>query len=243
MSEKKRNIKVCFTPALFSKFSDRRSIVIVVDVLRATSCICTALAKGVISVKPVEHIFEMLDIKNNSDYILAAERNGKIVKGFKYGNSPLMYSRDEMKGKKVILTTTNGTKSIELAKKDHTVIVGAFINLHAVTQWVLKKNKDVIVMCAGWQDRFNLEDSLFAGALVESLMENEKFDVKCDSALAARSLYNLAKNDMYSFLSNSSHRHRMKDMGIEEDVRYCLTLNKVNIVPILKEDVLVIDES
>ena len=240
MKNKKRTIKVCFSPALFEHFSDRKSLVVVVDVLRATSSICTALQHGVEFVKPVKHIFEALEYKDDSNYILAAERNGQIVKGFKYGNSPMIYLKENVKGKKVVITTTNGTKSIELAKKDHEVIIGGFVNLKAVSKWILNTNKNVIVLCAGWQDKFNFEDSLFAGSLVDVLINSGEFETICDSSLAAKELYSKAKKNMYEFLSKSSHRYRMRNMGIEEDIKYCLTLNNISVVPVLKEDVLVI---
>ena len=240
MKNNKRNIQVCFSPELFKFFSDRKSLVVVVDVLRATSSICTALNEGVKSVKPVEHIFEALEYKGDSNYILAAERNGKIVKGFKQGNSPMIYKKNDVKGKRVVLTTTNGTKSIELAKKDHEVIIGAFVNLKAVANWILNCNKNVIVLCAGWQNKFNFEDSLFAGSLVNELLNSGDFQSRCDSALASKDLYIKAKDNMYEYLSVSSHRYRMRNMGIEEDIKYCLQRNIIDIVPVLENDSLVI---
>ena len=125
------NIKVCLSPSLFPIYSDRKCVVVVVDVLRATSAICTALDLGVKSIIPVSTIEDALDYKGNDEYIIAAERNGKIVRGFDLGNSPTEYSNHNLEGKKMVLTTTNGTKAINIAKQYHLVVTGSFLNLNA----------------------------------------------------------------------------------------------------------------
>jgi len=159
------------TPKLFGLYADKKSIVVVVDVLRATSSMCIAFEKGVEKLIPVSTVEEALEYRNGGrDYILVAERNGKAVKSFDFGNSPQVYLDMDVKGRTVVMTTTNGTKSINIAKKDHDVVVGSFLNLDAIAKWLIKQDRDVIIFCAGWKDKFNLEDTLFAGALVEQLL-------------------------------------------------------------------------
>ena len=104
------------------------------------------------------------------------------------------------------MTTTNGTKCINIAKKDHDVVVGSFLNLDALAEWLIKQDRDVILFCAGWKGRFNLEDTLFAGALVELFIASNLYDNSCDAAQASVVMWNAAKSDLFSFLKNSSHR-------------------------------------
>ena len=133
------NIKVCLTPSLFPIYSDRESIVVVVDILRATSAICTALDLGVKSITPVSTIEDALEYKDREEYVLAAERNGKIVRGFDLGNSPTDYFNHPLKGKKMVLTTTNGTKAINMAKQDHLLLAGSFFKYPFIIILPLKK--------------------------------------------------------------------------------------------------------
>jgi 2-phosphosulfolactate phosphatase len=131
------------------------------------------------------------------------------------------------------LTTTNGTKVIEQAKDSHQVVIGAFTNLDAVCKYLIAQKRDVILLCAGWKDKYNLEDSLFAGAVVDELAKNELFDEYADSSLAARYLYLSAKDDAYKFLKSSSHRLRLSRLSLKNDIKYCLSLNKTDVVPVL----------
>lgn len=238
--QNKNNIKVCLSPSLFPIYSDRNSVVVVVDILRATSAICTALDLGVKSITPVSTIEEALDLKDYENYILAAERNGKVVRGFDIGNSPTDYLNEDLKGKKMVLTTTNGTKAINIAKRDHQVVIGSFLNIDALTDYLKNQNKDVIILCAGWKDDFCLEDTIFAGALAKSLTKSDAFFYENDSTINSVMLYEQSKNNLYGFLSNSQHRKRLAHLGIEDDVRYCLEYNKTTIIPTLINDELVV---
>lgn len=238
----KRILQVCLTPKLFDLYADKKSIVVVVDVLRATSSMCIAFEKGVEKMIPVSTVEEALEYRNNGlNYILAAERNGQTVKSFDFGNSPQVYLNMDVKGRTVVMTTTNGTKSITIAKKDHDVVIGSFLNLDAIVDWLQQKDRDVIIFCAGWKDKFNLEDTLFAGALSEKLCSTGFYDSSCDATQAAKVLWDNAKNDIYGFLKNSSHRKRLANLNIDSDVHFCLKPNQTTKIPILKNDVLVVE--
>ena len=240
----KRNLQVCMTPALFNLYADKKSIVVVVDVLRATSSMCIAFEQGVEKMIPVSTVEEALEYRNNGlNYILAAERNGAPVKSFDFGNSPQVYMNMDVKGKTVVMTTTNGTKSINIAKKDHDVAIGSLLNLDAISKWLIAQDRDVIVFCAGWKDKFNLEDTLFAGALAEQLVASGLYDNSCDSVQASQVLWEQAKEDVYGFLKNSSHRKRLAKLDIDSDVHFCLKVNQTTKIPFLKDGVLVaVDE-
>ncbi len=234
----KRQVQVCYSPALFSAYSDRESIVVVTDVLRATSAMCAAFESGIESIMPVSTVAEALEYKDEENYLIAAERNGKIVKGFDLGNSPIDILKNDLKGKHLVMTTTNGTKTINVAKRDHQVIIGSFINVRAVADWLLNQDKNVIILCSGWKDTFCLEDTLFAGSLARKLKNSGKFEVNCDGGIGAMLLYDKADQDLFKFLENSSHRKRLADLNIHEDVKYCLQKNTSRKVPTLKGDVL-----
>jgi len=239
----KRNIQVCMTPRLFNLYADKKSIVVVVDVLRATSSMCIAFEKGIEKLIPVSTVEEALEYRNgDSGYILVAERNGKPVKSFDFGNSPQVYLDMDVKGRTVIMTTTNGTKSINIAKKDHDVVVGSLLNLDALTKWLTKQDRDVIIFCAGWKDKFNLEDTLFAGALAAQLFATGLYDNSCDATQASQVLWESAKDDLFGFLKNSSHRNRLAKLNIDSDVQFCLKANQTNKIPILKGDALVVED-
>lgn len=242
-SENINNVEVCFSPALFpSYFDNNNCVVVVIDILRATSAICAAFENGVKGLIPVESVEQAIAYKEKG-FLVGAERNAQVMEGFDFGNSPLTFSDKKFKDQTVVLTTTNGTKAIHAAKNAHKVIIGAFTNLNAVCDYIEKQDKDVLLLCAGWKDRFNLEDSLFAGAVVEKISKNLRFTDLGDGAIGALNLYKNAKGKLFEFLGESSHRKRLSNLNLEEDIVYCLTLNKSKLVPVLKGDTLVLENN
>jgi len=171
--------------------------------------------------------------------MVAAERNAEILEGFDLGNSPFGYMNKKVKGKTIAITTTNGTQAIEAAKKADTLIIGSFLNFDYVVEYLKSQKKDVLFLCAGWKNKFNLEDTLYAGAVAEALIYKNKFNTICDSTIAAIELYKLAKHDLYKFLSQSSHRNRLAKLDLERDIKYCLTPNQCPVIAILKGNHLV----
>ena len=235
-SGNKNNVEVCFSPALFPHYFDNENcVVVVIDVLRATTAICSAFENGIKALIPVETVQEAEAYKKQG-YLVGAERNAQVMSGFDFGNSPLAFYDAKFKNQTIVLTTTNGTKAIHAAKKAYKVIVGAFTNLNAVCAYLEKEDKNVLLLCAGWKDRFNLEDSLFAGAVVEKLSKNLRFTDLGDGAIGALNMYKNAKGNLYQFLGDSSHRKRLSNLNLEEDIVYCLTLDKSELVPVLKGD-------
>ena len=232
-------LEVSFSPKLYSSYASDDAIVVVIDILRASSAICTAFQHGAKSLIPVSSIEEAREYQEKG-YLVGAERGGEVVEGFDFGNSPYSYMGDEIKGNTIVLTTTNGTKAINIARNAHCVAVGAFTNITALCDWLKEEKRDVLLLCAGWRDRYNLEDALFAGAVVNELArDHEWFPELGDSALASKYLYLNAKDDPYKFLRNSSHRSRLALLNLKEDIKYCLTLDQTTCVPILQGDRLV----
>ncbi|PCI98567.1 MAG: 2-phosphosulfolactate phosphatase [Flavobacteriales bacterium] len=238
-SRNTRKVEVVLSPALFPVyFENIDCTVVVIDVFRATSAICAAFESGIDSLIPVATLEEAIEYKKKG-FLVGAERNAEVVEGFDFGNSPLGFKDGQFKDKTIVLTTTNGTKAVDMAKSAHNVVIGAFTNFTAVCDYIEKADKDVLLLCAGWKDRFNLEDTLFAGAVAEKISQNLRFRNLSDSSIAAINMYNSAKDDMYEFLGESSHRKRLSRMNMEEDVIYCLTLDLSNIVPVLQGNVIV----
>lgn len=232
-------VEVVFSPALFPVYFDNDDCtVVVIDIFRATSAICAAFESGIKSLITVATLEEANQYKQKG-YLVGAERNAEIVEGFDFGNSPLTFKDGKYKDKTIVLTTTNGTKAIEMAKSANRVVVGAFTNFTALCNFIEKEDKDVLLLCAGWKDRFNLEDTLFAGAVAERVSQNLRFTRLSDSSIAAINIYNIAKDNIYRFLGESSHRKRLSRLNMEEDIIYCLTLDKTDIVPVLKENAFV----
>lgn len=232
-----KSIEVCLTPALLDLYAIEESIVVVIDVLRATSSIVYGIDNGASAIIPVAQIEDCLSYADKG-FLLAAERNGEVVEGYDFGNSPFSYTPEKVAGKTVVLTTTNGTKALHLARtRAHQVVIGSFLNLESLCNWLRIQNKNVLLLCAGWKDKFNLEDTLFAGAVVNELRQDfAHFD---DSCVAAEDLYLLAKDDLRNYLHKSSHSHRLAELNIEEDVKFCLQLNICQAIPVLSGDALV----
>jgi 2-phosphosulfolactate phosphatase len=233
-----RTIEVCPSPRLFDLYDHSESIVVVIDILRATSSICVALEHGAKCIIPVADIEEAKQYRAKG-FVIAAERNGEMINGFDFGNSPFSFMGENVKGKSIAFSTTNGTQAIDVAKKSHQVVIGSFLNQDSLCEWLNRQDKNVICLCSGWKNRFNLEDTLFAGAVVHHLTKSGFTDTQCDSAIAAEHLYLSAKNNMYKFLENSSHRKRLERLNIERDIEYCLTPNQTRVIPILQNEMLV----
>jgi 2-phosphosulfolactate phosphatase len=225
---KKNSIDVCLSPELLHLYSLENTIVVVADILRATSCMVTALAYGAKSIIPVKSIEECLAMKQQG-YLIAAERDGKKVEGFDLGNSPFSYMDKQLQGKTIALTTTNGTQAIKLSENAQEVLVGAFLNLETLCRYLETQTHDILLVCAGWKGKVNLEDTLFAGAVVEKL--EKKFTIANDSALMAKMLYQQSKNNLLATIEQCSHVQRLKKLGIEKDIEFCLQHNLYQILP------------
>jgi 2-phosphosulfolactate phosphatase len=232
MLDQRKRIEVCFTPGEYAYYKDEFEIVVVIDVLRATSAMCAAFDNGILSIIPVPTIEEALEYKKKG-YLVGAERKGQIVEGFDFGNSPFSYMKEEFRGKEVVLTTTNGTKSLEVAKDAETVVVGSFLNLTALSKWLSTQDKNILCLCSGWQDKFNLEDTICAGAISDFLISTGNFISIEDSSIAAKYLFLSAKDNYLGYLKSSSHRRRLKHLNLNEDIKYCLTPDQTDVIPIL----------
>lgn len=238
MNDTRKHIEVCFTPGEYVYFKGEYDIVVVIDVLRATSAICAAFDNGVKAIIPVSTIEEAKEYQEKG-YLVGAERKGEIVEGFDFGNSPFSFMKEELRGQEVVLSTTNGTRALNIASEAPTVVVGSLLNLDALCQWLEKQEKNTLCLCSGWQDKFNLEDTVCAGAICEYLLSSGKYKSDEDSSIAAKYLYLSAWVNPLGYLKSSSHRKRLKNLNLNEDIKYCLTPNQTDVIPILKDGKLV----
>lgn len=240
MENKKPTLFTCLSPALLHLYDLNNAVVVIIDVFRATSTIASALYNGAKEIIPVAEVAEAIQISKEINGIAAGERDGKIAEGLQHGNSPLEYHREFIENKTLVLTTTNGTRLLHMAINNNadTIITGSFPNLSAVGDYLLKEKKNVILGCAGWKDRYNLEDTLFAGAVIHKV--KEAFSIHCDSSLTAESMYQQHQHDLHSFAPNLTHYHRLVDrFGLIEDIRFCFTPDVANVLPLYKEGKLV----
>ncbi|HEX8333076.1 MAG TPA: 2-phosphosulfolactate phosphatase [Segetibacter sp.] len=238
--ENKPTLFTSLSPALLDLYNLQDSIVVIIDVFRATSTIATALYNGATRVVPVDNVDQCKLIGSQiKDAITAGEREGKVIEGLQYGNSPAEYPKDFINGRTLVLTTTNGTRLLHMAleRGASEVITGSFPNISAVCDFLQSQNKNVILGCSGWKNRFNIEDTLFAGAVISRIKQN--YTIHCDSSLMAESMYDLHKNDMFDFIQKTTHWHRLAAYGLQKDLQYCVTPDVANVLPIFRNGDLV----
>jgi len=230
----KPSLEVCLSPALLHLYNTNNAVVVIIDIFRATSTITAALHNGAKCVIPVASVAECISLGTSiPNSITAGERDGKVAEGLQHGNSPLEYPPAFIKDKTLVLTTTNGTRLLHMVNGAAEIVIGSFLNLQVICDFLISQNKNVLLGCASWKDRFNLEDTLFAGAVVEKVQH--AFDINCDSARAARHLYKSSGGSNFiDFLKDSSHYRRLAKFGLEHDMEYCVMPDLHPVVPILR---------
>lgn len=237
MSNKKPDKPALFTvlsPSLLHLYDLSSSIVVIIDILRATSTIATALHNGAKEIIPVDSVAECIRLSKQMAAISAGERDGQIAEGLAYGNSPFIFTSEFVKGKSLVLTTTNGTRLLHqaLAANAREIITGAFSNLTSVCNYLLSQKKNVVLACAAWKNKINIEDTLFAGSVIDALKGD--FEIKCDASQIAATLYGQAQDDLFEFMkqNNASHYHRLIGFGLEKDIRYCLSRDMADVLSV-----------
>jgi 2-phosphosulfolactate phosphatase len=229
----KLKIEVCYSPALFPFYENREAVVVVTDILRASSAIVTAFMNGVDRIIPVGTLEEAKAYKERG-YKVAAERDG-IVRDFAdFGNSPYNFSKKEVAGHHVVYSTTNGTTAINLASSGSQVLIGAWLNITALADHIRNSGRDLLILCAGWKNKFNLEDTLFAGALSKMVLQDDQFYTICDSTHGAMDLYEAAQSDMMGYIEKVAQRHRLRKNNLDDVIGYCHEPDLTDLIPVLK---------
>ncbi len=234
-----KSLEICFSPAIFGAHADKCAVVVIIDILRATSSICTAFANGVREIIPVATVEEAREMKGKG-YLLAAERDGYILDFADFGNSPFNFTREKVGGKIVAYSTTNGTGIMKMASDCSAVVIGSYLNFDALCRWLEEQDRKVIIVCAGWKSRFSLEDAVCAGAIAEKLLESGLFEAACDSVHAATDLWKMAKGDLLGYIEKAAQRSRLRDKGLDDCIGYCHTFNVTDVIPVLRNGKLVV---
>ena len=241
-TDQQHTVEVCFSPKLFPDVvTTGEFTVVLVDILRATTTIVTAIGNGAEAIVPVETLEEARELKMEG-YLVASERDGIQADFADFGNSAFSFTRDVIEGKTLVYCTTNGTKALHIASGAGAagmrgagagpVVIGAFINLSAVTDWLASRQQNVVVLCSGWKQKFCLEDTLFAGALTERLLATGRFQTECDSAHAAMDLWAQARGDVLAYVEKAAHRHRLRKLGLDDVIPYSFSADEVAVVPV-----------
>jgi 2-phosphosulfolactate phosphatase len=223
-------IDVCLSPVLYPAYYKPEQTVIVTDIFRASTSIVTAIANGAQSIIPVETVEEAQQYKSQG-LLVGAERNTKRCDFADFGNSPFDYAPEAVNGQTIVFTTTNGTKAINIARNAYRVIIGAFINLEAVISYCLRHQKDILVMASAWEDKVNIEDSIFGGALADELIRRHSCQPASDAARITLDMWNTHKADLVGFIKTTDHYARLQANNLEDSVPYCLNMNIVDAVP------------
>ncbi|MGC8866372.1 MAG: 2-phosphosulfolactate phosphatase [Bacteroidales bacterium] len=229
---KKKRIEIALVPQLYPGLRPAEPfIVVLVDVLRATTSVCAALHHGVKAIIPVATLEEARVLKSQG-YMVAAEREGIKPDFADIGNSAFNFMTSLVKGKEIVYSTTNGTQAFELVKNEVDIVLGAFVNLSALASWLANQQKHVVILCSGWKGRFNLEDTVFSGALAEKLTQSGIFEVQSDAGSAALDLWSLARNDLMGYHAKAEHRERLRRLGLDDVLEFTFTLDTCPVVPL-----------
>jgi len=231
---RKNSIEVCLSPALYEYHRNVDSIVVVIDTLRASSAICSAFANGAVRLLPVSTVEEAREMKKKG-FIVAAERDGYVLDFADFGNSPFNFTAERVKGKTVAYSTTNGTRTIELASGAYMIVIGSFLNITALSDWLNEQERDIVLLCAGWKNKVNIEDSFYAGALCNRLMENNKFFTDCDSAKIVMDMWSLGKENPLEYIDKAAQRRRLRDKGLDDCLAFCHKPDSTDVIPVCSE--------
>lgn len=238
MEKSKNRLEVCLSPAIYGKHADDHNVVVIADILRATSSICAAIHNGVKGIIPVATAEEARAMKQQG-YMVASERDGYVLDFADFGNSPFNFIPEIVSGKEIVYSTTNGTRCIHMASHSKAVVIGSFLNISVLADWLIQQDASVLIFCASWKDRFSLEDTVFAGALAERLLNSGKFETICDAVTASIDLWNLAKKDLSGYLQKAAQKGRLASKGLDDCIEYCLTNDLCPVIPIFQHEKLI----
>jgi 2-phosphosulfolactate phosphatase len=227
----KKAIDVCLSPLLLNLFDLSDKIVVVVDIFRATTTMVTALAYGASKIRAISTVDEALSLKDHG-FLIAGERGGQKVSGFDFGNSPFDVMNDGITGKSIAITTTNGTLSINKSHLAKEQVIGSFINFTATANYLMERDLDILILCAGWKGLVNLEDTFYAGAMIDTL--DAAYSASSDSCKLALSLFTQNKKNPLDFLGNADHAIRLIKIGYDKDIAFCLQRDLHNLIVVVK---------
>lgn len=231
-------IDVFFSVQAFQEEDLRGKSAVIIDILRASSSITTAIAQGAKKVIPVEDMSDAVKIAHTmdaNDYLLCGEKNGVKIEGYHLGNSPLEYTKEVIENKTLIFNTTNGTKAIKKAALANKVYIGSFLNQQAILHALVQHDDEVILICSGWRGRLALEDTLFAGSILYHLFEGVLPKKTKDEVKVAFGLYEKFKHNLEETITSSDHSYRLRKLAPENDVSFCCQVDKFDVLPGMRD--------
>ncbi len=225
-------VEVCPSPKLFDEILTREPfIVVLADILRATTSICAAFHNGVAAILPVATTVEAKALKEQG-FLVASEQDGQELDFADFGNSAFSFTREAVGGKEVVYCTTNGTRALHIARGAEQIAVGAFSNLSALAQWLNSRGQNVVILCSGWKNKVCLEDTLFAGALASRLISGGSFVTSCDSAALAIDLWQQARPDVLGYARKAAHYQRLKNLQLDDVIPFSFKIDTTGVVPV-----------
>jgi 2-phosphosulfolactate phosphatase len=238
------NIDVFFTPLQVNdELSLQGKTVIVVDVLRASTTIATALKNGarvIIPAASVENAMKYASTLEPNSFLLCGERGGKIIEGFDLGNSPFEYTEDKVKNKTLIYASTNGSIAITKTRYAQYSLIAGFVNVSEVVKFVSENSDNVLILCSGKLNRFCIEDTVCAGMIIFLLMKGKskkKFKLS-DSASVSLKLYKSYKKNLLKMLRESEHGRFLIELGFEDDLKVASDVDSIKILPVYSDGVI-----
>ena len=230
-------LETCFSPALFPyRITRDNYVVVVVDVLRATTSINAAFENKVQSIIPVADVETAREFKAKG-YLVASEREGKTLDFADFGNSAFNFMIPDVQGKTIVYSTTNGTQAIDMAVSNGAgAVIGSFNNLKPLADWLEEQHKNVLILCSGFKNKFCIEDAFFAGALADELLQTDSFSSNCDSVTVSLDMWKEGKSDMLGYIQKAAHRERLRQRQQDDVLEYSLTLNNVTAVPVYQPE-------
>jgi 2-phosphosulfolactate phosphatase len=231
-------LETLFTTSEIDEAAVKGKTVIVIDVLRVCTTVAHALANGCERIIPVESVEAATNLTASLDKkvtLLGGEKEGRRIDGFNLGNSPQEYVPEVVKGKTIIIATSNGTRAMWKSQAAKEVLIGSFVNMSSVADHVAKISQGVLIIaCAGKQGRFALEDAVCAGMLIDRLAKGNDFELS-DGAGAARALFRMNEQSIPDLLLECEHGRYLKSIGFESDLEICGKVDSLRILPIVKE--------
>ena len=223
-------INTCLSTDLIEHFDLEGKRVVIIDILRATTTITAAFNAGIEKIIPVASLEECLE--QDESYLKAAERGGKKPEGFEFGNSPYDYLDKDVNGKTLVLTTSNGTRALQLSTAAEEILIGAFTNINAIADQLISTPKETILFCSGWKGNPCIEDSLFAGALLEGVLDS--YDPANDASQMVLDLYRNNRSDLNAAIRKSEHYSRLSQHADPRDFEFAVRTNSYSKVPFYK---------
>lgn len=230
-------IELSLSPALYGFRSLTRShTTVAVDILRATTAVCAAFQAGAEEVVPLDSL-DALEGYRRQGCLLAAERSGRKVDGAECGNSPTEYLAMDLHGQRLAYSTTNGTVCMLRGSDADRTLVGAFANISRLTALLLEKPQDLVILCSGWKNEFSIEDTLFAGALCQQLLDSGRYRSAHDPVQMALTLWHACRNNPYEYcMEHASHVQRLLSFGASADIEFAFRRDTCPVLPLLHAD-------